>query len=238
MQGILFIDIETVPQFLSTAHMPNENMILFNNRFRHKIDVNEHVYYDDNAALYAEHNQIISISMGVMRGDKFFVRAFTGRHEREILSKLAEKIIEYKVIAGHNIKEFDCPILMRRFLINGLPVPSILDSMNKKPWEVPYYDTMTMWGGSQWNYKVSLDLLCNVLGISSPKKEMQGEDLGNLYYSMFDGVSSTELPFEKEEEVLGKIAAYNNADNIATARVYARLKGLPVFEDSQIEIIK
>jgi len=221
MQGILFIDIETVPDIHPAVKtIPVE----FLKRFNKDLPVEDEIeWFNTKAGLYAEHNKIVAISLGVLKGEKFYVRAITGKYEKEILSSLGQKIIEYKTLGGHNIKEFDCPILMRRFLINDLPVPSILDSMNKKPWDVPYMDTMTMWGGSAMNYRVSLDLLCHVLCIPSPKKELDGSMVGSLYYSMFD--KQTDLEFDNDAEVLQKIGDYCNGDNIAAARCFAKMRG-------------
>lgn len=236
MQGILFIDIETVPdKHPAISEAPKEFLKRFNREITEKQITGSDLldYYYDKAGLFAEHNKVVSISMGVLKGDKFYVRAYSSKNEKELLAKLGEKIIEYKVIAGHNIKDFDCPILMRRFLINGLPVPSILDTMNKKPWEVPYYDTMVMWAGSQMNYRVSLDLLCTVLDIPSPKGEMDGSKVSDVYYSIFDKDNEG-----KEAEILNNIGSYCNGDNIAAARCYAKMRGFEVFDDAQVIILK
>ncbi len=238
MQGILFIDIETVPdKHPSVSSVPQEFFKRFAKEIGEKGLVGSEIldYYYQRAGLYAEHLKIVAISIGVKKGDKFYVRALVGKYEKELLSSLGQKIIEYKSIGGHNIKEFDCPVLMRRFLINDLPVPTIFDSMNKKPWEVPFHDTMTMWSGSQMNYRVSLDLLCNVLSIPSPKKELDGSKISELYYSMFDKEITSP---EHEAEVLQKIGDYCNGDNIAAARVFAKLRGFEVIEDSQIVYAK
>lgn len=232
MQGILFIDIETVPdKHPSITSAPKEFLKRFSKDLDGLTGSDLLDYFYAKAGLYAEHNKIVAISMGVLKGERFFVRALTGKNEQELLSRFGEKIIEYKSLAGHNIKEFDCPILMRRFLINDLPVPSILNSMNKKPWEVPYFDTMTMWSGSQMNYRVSLGLLCDVLNVPSPKTEMDGSNVSALYYSMIENP-------ELEEEVLDKIGTYCNGDNIAAARVFAKMTGHPAIEDSMISILK
>ncbi len=238
MQGILFIDIETVANLYPAIKTVPQD---FAHRFRRElsdIPSEDHMnFFYEKAGLFAEHNKIIAISLGVMKGDKFYVRAYTSKHEKEILSNIALKVIEYKTIAGHNIKEFDCPVMMRRFLINDLPVPSILNSMNTKPWDLPYRDTMAMWAGSQMNYKVSLDLLCSILSLPSPKNELDGAGVGSLFRSIYDNTPE-EMRVAKELEVLEQIGSYCNGDNIAAARVFAKLSGYPVFEDSQIVIQK
>lgn len=234
MQGILFIDIETVPDLHPAIKTIPQD---FAKRFRREladIPPERHLeFFMERAGLFAEHNKIIAISIGVLKGDKFYVRALTGKYEKELLSNLGAKIIEYKSLGGHNIKEFDCPVLMRRYLANDLPIPSIFNSMGVKPWDLPYHDTMTMWAGSQMNYRVSLDLLCNILSIPSPKNEMDGSGVAALFYNMFENIPE-EMRHAKELEVLQKIGDYCNGDNIAAARCFAKLKGLPVFEDNQI----
>lgn len=230
MQNIYFIDIETVP---GTEHLIDGLFPLYFKRFSHLMgDVTTNEHYEKNAGMFAEFGKVISVSIGFLTGDEFRVKTITGVHEMPILEKLAEVLSKVKTLAGHNIKEFDVPYLMRRYIINKLPVPAILQVLDKKPWEIPFYDTMEMWGSTQWKYRISLDLLATVLGIASPKQTLSGDQVGPLYYSIF---GDPDTMFEKETEVLKKIGDYNAGDVVTNAKVFARMKGHEDIIDEQVK---
>jgi 3'-5' exonuclease len=240
MQNFFFIDFETVPVFDPKAmSLPEPLNTIYTKRFGHKIDEGTNVldHFKSHAGLYAEHCKIVSVSIGVLIGTKFYVKTFASKDEKAILTNLKKALedgtVVAKTLAGHNIKEFDCPVGMRRYIVNKMSIPRILNVAGLKPWELPYKDTMEIWGGTQWKYMTSVDLLCYTLGIDSPKTEISGGDICSLYYSMFD-VPSTDLPFDKEAEVLGQIARYNASDMIASARLYARIMGHDEIKDDQI----
>lgn len=247
IQNILFIDIETVPQF---EILPESGIYteLFKRKFRSIVNVEGGVdsskwvdvkllwdeAFEKNAGIYAEFAKVVCISIGGLKGDTFYVKAITSRDEKTLLQEAAKSLLKASTVCGHYIKEFDVPFLFRRFIINELPVPPILNTMGKKPWEISIEDTLEMWGSTQWKYKASLDLLCHVLGIESPKGEMDGSKVAEVWYDSFR-VEKDELPFEKEEKAMKKIGAYCNQDVIADARVYCRMKGIP-FDFKIVEV--
>lgn len=242
MQGIFFTDIETVPaenpvELCVNQSIPTEFQERFSYEMMQNPEMDSYAFYMNKAGLYAEHGKIVSISVGLLKGDTFFVKTFTGRDEKTILIAFKKALEDggARTLCGHYIKEFDGPWLIRRMLINGIELPKILQVMGAKTWEVPWLDTMEMWGVTQWKYRCSLDLLCRILGVPSNKIEMHGSDVAKLYYSMFNNVRPDELVIDKEDEVLGKISDYNAGDVIATARVFARLKGFATITDDQIK---
>lgn len=246
MQGIHFIDIECVPQ---AQYFPDGTPLaeFFKKRFSEECEKNG---YDDawksKAGLYAEFGKIVSISIGMLTATKsnpqpmFFIKTITGRDEKIILQQFKEAITAATTLAGHNIMEFDAPYLMRRFIANGIPLPGILDSMTRKPWENPFLDTMKMWSGSAYNHKVSLDLLAHILGVPSPKQNMSGADVMGLYYP--DDTDALIKDPEELERVmtncLQMIAQYNAADVVCTARCFARLRGHKEIKDVDIFHVK
>lgn len=266
MQGIYFIDTETVP---TEQDFPEGTPIgdFFKRRHTHEFAqvLNEFVAGHDirkddpylkewelkawqkvwqkNAALCAEYCKIVSISVGVLTPTEktpqpmFYVKTFTGRDETVLLKQLGVALINAKQLGGHNILEFDGPVLMRRYLANGLPVPQILDTMSKKTWDIPFVDTMKMYSGSAWNYRISLAQLANLLGIQSPKEKMGGSDVARLYYS--DGLTADMDEAEAEMvEGLRLIGEYNAGDVVCSARIFARMRGYKEIKDIDIFHIK
>lgn len=226
LESILFLDIETVPAFRTLAEVPEalrEIWIEQNAKKRKKKSEDEDgtpVATDDSnygdAGLRAEFGRIICISIGRFEcGTEeahFKTHSLSSDNEVEILSQFAKVLEKYPThkLCAHNGKGFDFPFLGKRFLINGLPLPSQLDLMGKKPWDVPHIDTNELWsfGAKGPGGGASLKLLCALFGIPSPKDDISGADVRRVYY---------------EENDLPRIVKYCEKDVVSLAKVYRRL---------------
>jgi DNA polymerase elongation subunit (family B) len=122
-------------------------------------------------------------------------------------------------LCAHNGKEFDFPYLARRMLILGMKIPDILNVAGKKPWEVPFIDTMEMWKFGDRKSYTSLELLAALFDIPTPKDDIDGSQVAGVYY---------------KEKDLERIAHYCEKDVVTTARVYQRFMGLPAVADEQV----
>jgi len=190
------------------------------------------LHFSEKAALYAEFGQVISVAIGrVTAGGKMYIKIIANEDEKLLLSHASaglEGNAAYTYLCAHNGLEFDFPFLTRRFLANGMKVPHILNTGGRKPWDLPYIDTMQIWSGTQWNYKVSLDLLCKVLGVPSPKQSaVTGKNLSQFWQA--ENLT--------KDEKLKMIGEYNGGDVAALANVYCKMKGLPIIEESMIEYV-
>ena len=224
--GILFIDIETV-SVQPTLNILSEGLQqewTKKARLINKMPDNAPdpaVVFEDKAGIYSEFAKIVCISIGNIYNDgntwKIRLKSLSGHDEQEILRNFSE-IIEkmtatYKEIrfCGHNIKEFDIPFICRRFVINNIPLPQPLQLSGKKPWEIHHLDTMEMWKfGDNKNF-TSLSLLAQVLGIPSPKTDIDGSQVSRVYWDDGD---------------ITRISRYCMQDVYTTAKVYLRLKGI------------
>lgn len=247
LREITFLDIETIPR------VPEDHDLidLFEKKFQSAIDdlrwekakdwelkTTEDIiqeFYNQKAGLYAEFGQILSIAIGrVNNFGKLYIKIIASPDEVWVLQKakdLLDTEIEgcnYTHLCAHNGEEFDFPFTTRRFLARLMKLPKILNTGGRKPWDLPYIDTMKLWAAGQWKYVVSLDLLCKVLNVPSPKQSaVTGK---NLYqYWMAENLT--------QEQKLKMIGEYNGGDVAALANVYCRLKGLPIIEESMIEFV-
>lgn len=107
-------------------------------------------------------------------------------------------------------------------LIHDIELPYKLDLFGKKPWEVPHLDTMELWKFGDYKHFTSLKLLAKVLGIPSPKEDMDGSMVRDVFY---------------EENDIDRIITYCELDVVTTAQVLLRLKGDGLLEDHQIKKI-
>ncbi|MDP1621933.1 MAG: 3'-5' exonuclease [Bacteroidales bacterium] len=235
IENILFLDIETVPQYPEHDHLPENYSGLWKKKASQlsrieKFNTDDKANPDeiyDRAGIYAEFGKIVCISTGVMRNKTLWIKSFYSDDEKELLagftdmlSKLKQKNINY--LCAHNGKEFDYPYLIRRMLINGIDVPAILDLSGKKPWEVTHLDTMELWKFGDFKNYTSLELLATVFNIPTPKDDIRGSDVARVYW--------------KENDLL-RIVAYCQKDVATIVNLFLRFKGIPLIGDDAIQIV-
>lgn len=214
IENILFLDIETVPLTYKYQALDKTTKELWDRKWQFNKEVPAENQYD-KAGIYAEFARVVCIGVGFYNGNKFRTKAFASENETDILKELSSLLEQHfntsaHLLCAHNGKEFDFPFLCRRFLINNLPLPKALQIQGMRPWEVKHIDTMDLWKfGDVKNYS-SLNLLAHVLGIPSPKDDMDGSQVSKTFY---------------EEKNLEKISAYCKKDVITLARVYNRFAG-------------
>lgn len=164
------------------------------------------------AGIFAEFGKIVCISLGrfttydkARDQRKFRVTSFLSASEEDLLAemenhigRLSEKEIglgkfgkpeeKFKYcLVGHNIKEFDVPYLCRRMMVHGICLPEIVDCAGLKPWETPQFvDTMELWKFGDNKSFTSLDLLAARFGIESPKDDMDGSMVYQVFYESQD----------------------------------------------------
>lgn len=145
--------------------------------------------YNGEASLLAEYCKIACVSVGIVGNDgNLKIVTLVGENEHTILTSLAKSLQHapssehsqlppkprFDFLCAHNGKEFDFPILARRFMANRLAIPAVLDNRFKKPWEGSFLDTMEMWKMSSYRHNSSLPMLAYCLGLPSPKTDMDG----------------------------------------------------------------
>ena len=85
------------------------------------------------------------------------------------------------ILAGHNIKNFDLPYLVRRSFKLGLCVPSELRPERSRFWPYFFFDTMEEWSMGDNQRRISLDRLARHLGLEG--KSGSGKGFSKLYQS-------------------------------------------------------
>jgi len=232
IENILFLDIETVPV---AAHY-DDLSDLFRKHWDRKADslsraernqtepCKTPAEWFERAGIYAEFGKIICISTGIIRNGALWLKSYYGDKESDLLDEFAqmlmkssEKLIYY--LCAHNGKEFDFPYIIRRMLINGIKVPPILDLAGKKPWEVNHLDTMELWKFGDYKSFTSLELLAHLFNIPTPKDDIEGKDVGRVYY---------------EEHDLPRIVTYCQKDVLTIVNLMLRMKGEELVPDDKI----
>ena len=228
LENILFLDIETVPEYRHYAEMDEEKKILWDekSRYQRRDEQTAEDFYE-RAGIWSEFGRIICISAGFFsfrNGSRNFrITSFKGEEEqllRDFTALLEEYFFQpYHLLCAHNGKEFDFPYIARRMLIHNMRLPSKLNLFGKKPWEVAHLDTLELWKFGDYKHYTSLKLLTHVLGIPSPKEDIDGSMVREVYY-------------EKGE--LDRIVQYCERDVIAIAQVILKLRQEPLLGESEI----
>lgn len=223
---ILFLDIETVPMVPEYDMLSEKFMKLWDRKAqflaRSPEDTPDKIF--GRAGIYAEFGKIVCISVGYFYNRDFRMKSFYGDDELVLLKEFADLLNRYykhkdQLLCAHNGKEFDYPYMARRMLINGLKLPDILNIAGKKPWEVAHLDTLEMWKFGDFKNYTSLELLAAVFGISTPKEDIDGSMVADVFY---------------KEKDLDRIAEYCQRDTLTVAQLLLCYLGKPMIKSSDI----
>lgn len=212
-QNIIFFDIETVPQTIEA----NPSLCEIAEFIKPKdFTLTTEEFIEQHGGLYPEIAQIICI--GVMFNDENYIISAKKMSEIDILNKF-NSFLDYaqtKIVprgtsiqlCGHNIKKFDLPFIMKRCIINEIKIHPFLDIRNKAPWEIKnIIDTKELWTFRENGVKSSLAMLAKLLGIPSPKENIDGSKV-NEYY---------------QNGKIDEIEKYCLADVLACKRLFIKL---------------
>lgn len=227
---ILFIDIETVPAFPSYSDLNDIWKSQWDKKAA-KIKTDEFQTPEQlypRAGIYAEFGKIICISTGFISDNRLRIRSFYNEKEYDILNAFGGMIQHLQPpqswkLCAHNGKEFDFPYIARRMLINGIKLPPMLDHSAKKPWEIPHIDTLELWKFGDFKNYTSLDLLCFIFGIKTPKDDMDGSIVHKVYY---------------QDNDLERTVKYCEKDVSALASLMMKFKSLPLISEENTDFLK
>jgi 3'-5' exonuclease len=228
LDNILFLDIETVPEVANFDLLDDELKQLWElkTQYQRKDEFTAEEFYD-RAGIWAEFGKIVCISVGyfIIKSDvrNFRVTSFFG-DEKKILNDFINLLNNHfnqpqHVLCGHNAKEFDIPFIARRMIINQISIPNKLNLFGKKPWEIPHLDTLELWKFGDYKHFTSLKLMCKVLGIPTSKTDIDGSQVGHVFYV---------------EKDIDRIVTYCEKDTIAVAQIFLRLRKEHLLIDEEI----
>jgi len=195
-EHVLFIDIETVPQFENLSSVPENIQKLWKKKavqIGKEGDSAEDLY--NRAGIYAEFGKIVCISAGkIFRKGKeraYRVKSYFGEDEKAILQEFSE------MLSGFMAKA--------------------------KPWEIRdvMIDTLQLWKFGDYKHYSSLELLCAIFNIPTPKDDIDGSQVADIYYKTSD---------------VERIARYCEKDTLAIAQLLLRYKGEPLISPENYEI--
>lgn len=231
LEHIVFLDIETVPEVQNFTDLSADKQELWTQKsqYQRKDEFTAEEFYP-RAGIWAEFGKIICISVGYFASREdaraFRITTFSG-DEISILKQFKTLLETHfnnskHLLCAHNGKEFDFPYIARRMLIHHIKLPSKLNLFGKKPWEVPHLDTLELWKFGDYKHYTSLKLMTNVLGIPSPKDDIDGSEVYRVFY---------------EDNDIERIISYCEKDTLAVAQILLRLRGDDLLNKNEIAYI-
>ena len=234
IEEILFLDIETVPLAPEYDKLTENWKKLWEHKMQFKIDAGElsdELY--DRAGIYAEFGKIICISAGYVtqkKGEHFFrVKSFYDDDEKKLIGNFFNAWEKFsragkRKLGAHNGQEFDFPYIARRALVHNLKLPKIFDIAGAKPWEVKetLIDTLQLWKFGDYKHYTSLSLLCELFNIPTPKDDIDGSQVCNVYW---------------KENDLDRIVKYCEKDTLAVANLLLKYKGDKIIPFDNLESV-
>ena len=232
IEDVLFIDIETVPAVSDFNLLDDPMKVLWEKKskqIRSEEQSADEVF--EKAGIYSEFGKIICISAGLIVEKNpwsFRLKSFYGDDEKMILEDFSAMLSKFAkapkeaLLCAHNGKEFDYPYIARRMIINNVKIPTLLDNAGKKPWEVKLLDTMELWKFGDYKNYTSLDLLTTVLGIPTPKDDIDGGMVAGIYF---------------KDKDIERIVKYCEKDVLAIAQTLLRFMNKPLIETDRIESV-
>jgi len=112
--------------------------------------------------------------------------------------------------------------MARRMLIHKIQLLAKLNLFGKKPWEIPHLDNLKLWKFGDYKHYTSLKLLTNVLGIQSPKDDIDGSEIYTVFY---------------KEKDLERIVNYCQKDTLTVAQILLRLRDEALLSKDEITYI-
>lgn len=183
--------------------------------------------WEKTASLYAEFSKICAISATFLsKGeDKLMCKEFWGEDEGKILADFSTLLSQFSNaskdfrLVGHAAKYFDYPFLSKRYVINGLDIPFMLDTAHLKPWESRNLCTNAdVWKMGGTGAGSSLQAMCLALEVSVSKVDLVGDEVGAAY-------------FRGEFQRIGTYCSY---DTIATFNVIRKIKRESLFAFDEV----
>ena len=234
---VVFFDLETASEYASLdqlalnkpkmAELWSKRCDYLRSRFEENRDMTDEQLYEAKAALTPEFARIVCATFGrltfVGEDPNVILKSYCSEHEDEVLDGIQKVFDKFTALkfSGHNIKRFDVPMMCKRLLIHGKPLPKGLQVTNLKPWEMPFIDTSELWSFGAWQEGfVSLELLVTSIGLETPKGDIKGEEVSRVFWQ--DGDTK-------------RIAEYCQRDVFAGIQTLLKLSGLSVVEEFETQ---
>lgn len=182
-------------------------------------------HYNQFAGLKLTYNKVVCASVGAIKEGNVYLKSYTGE-EQEVLYNLYKKMQEYQYIVAYNGIAYDLPVCR----VAAMKYPDVLDELpekfndsGKRPWNLDnVVDLMDYFKGTHFANS-TLDEVCFHLGLDSPKDDIGGAAVSEVYY----------------QEGVEKISEYCKKDVFATLNLFRKMQSNEPFHfENAVDIDK
>jgi len=180
--------------------------------------------YVDQSGLHPEFAKVVSIVVGKIVNGKIALITIDDSDEADLLKNfnLTLRRLAGDKLVGFVNTGFDTPFIFKRMIINGIKPDDRLDSSDLKPWEIDEIDLAKVWQGTSFN-RGSLINIATAFGLSSPKDDISGADVGKVYW-------------DQGAKGLSRISKYCRKDVVTTINVFKKMRLEEPLEVANVEI--
>jgi len=172
--------------------------------------------YNKYCPLIPEFGKVWCVSFGAvnLKGD-IEINTIQNDDEKQLIVDFLKVLDHYDSynLCGYNISDFDIPYLLKRIWVNKINTyPIQLQLKDAKPWTTKHVDVMLDWMNIS-REKVSLGLLCEILGIKTPKDKFNNDEFTTL---LLEGKITTEEGVEyceKDVKALYEVCVALSSEN-------------------------
>lgn len=116
-------------------------------------------------------------------------------------------------LVGANVMLFDARFIGQRCLINGIEPPK-MGLIASRYDKTKYFDVLSAWSFDDNQSRISLNRLCGILGVETPKGDEQGDIHGGMVWDIWNNDG---------EDGAARIARYNARDTSVLEPIYEKL---------------
>ena len=199
-KNFFYFDIETVSNYKNFTDFKNNDergSNLFIKRFEnntymsnHHINVEES--YLEYGGIFSTYGKIICISFGYFHNKNekgYTIASIYGDNEKHIvdefntlLCKVSQKNM---ILSGYKINSFDIPYILHKLNKYGIAPSKLIDIYGIKPWDTKIIDLADDWK-QKFNHYNTFDEVTYELDIDSPKNDIDGSMVHNVYWELND----------------------------------------------------
>lgn len=221
-EKVLFFDSEIVRRSVE-LELDSTEYSLYQKKTRNRetdeflSDTDLVAHYNKNAALKLGYNKIVTIGVGFIKGGKPYIKDISGE-EGDVIRQFCEIANQFDYICGANILAFDCPMILNngwRYFNMTTLIKDAFITNGKKPWNLTnVVDLMDQFKGTHY-YNNSVEEICYHFGIPSPKDDITGAEVSEVYYYG-----------DKE-----RIYNYVKKDVFANINIFKKMRGEEIFTE-------
>ena len=179
----LSLDIETIPK-ADINDYPVEIQSYIQDKIEKQQERNSDFNYDFFASIDADFGKIICISLAIhdSNNNKIKMKSCISDDEKELLLEFNSIISKYDYLFIHyNGINFDIPFILKRLVYHNIKLGNKRFSQLRRFSSQPHFDLMQEW--AFWDYQKikSLEVMCYLHNIPSPKTVLHGSKVYETY---------------------------------------------------------